>query len=144
MAANTFLIGAIASSDPDDWSVVTTLLSSVSSDITSARALEWEHNPFAVYKTLGNLESRGYGLPVVRWKFGALRTEQRENLRDFISGTTTELYIRTSTNETVAGVRVWKDYRCLAKWVQRPELVYHGDNVMQVEILFERCIDVTA
>ena len=144
MAANTFLIGAIASADPDDWSVVTTLLSSVSGDISSARTLEWEHNPYSVYKTLGNLATRGYGLPVVRWKFAALRTEQRENLRDFVLAVTTELYIRTATNETVSGARVWKDYLCLAKWVQRPELVYHGENVMQVEILFERCIDVTA
>jgi len=145
MAATTFLIGSNASSDPDDWTEVEGLLTSVSATPSMDRVLEWEHQPYSQYTTLGNMETRGQGFPVVRWKFSALRIEQRENLRDFVDDVTTEVYIRTPTNETAAGVTVWKDYLCLAKWTQRAEIVSTGiDAVRQVEIVFEHCVDVTA
>jgi hypothetical protein len=89
------------------------------------------------------MEHRGGGFPVVRWKFDALRVEQRENLRDFVPDVTTEVYIRTPTNETVAGVRQWIDYLCLATWPQRAEIISDGvDRVDQVEIIFEHCVEV--
>ena len=144
MAANTFLIGSTASADPNDWSEVATLLSSARSDITAARALGWEFAPYSNYIMLGDKSTRGVGLPVVTWTFKGLRIEQRENLRDFIPDVTQSVYIRTKTNETAAGVATYKDFLCLAKWVQRPEIVYSGlDAVMQVEIKFEHCVDVT-
>jgi len=145
MAATTYLIGNNTNSDPDTWSVVSTLLSSVSSDITVDGALESDYQPFSGYINLGDKVTRGIGLPVASWRFKALRLEQRENLRDFVSSQTTEVYIRTRTNETVDGVRVWKDFLCLAKWVERPEINQDGiDAVMQVIINFEHMVDVTA
>jgi hypothetical protein len=144
MAATTFLIGDNASANPDDWSVVSTLLSSVSNDITVDRAMQWSHQDYSQYEKLGNMDSRGYGFPVVVWRFKALKEEQRENLRDFIPDVSAQVYIRTPTNETVAGVRVWKDYLCYGKWTQRAEIIDAGlENVRQFEITFEHCEDVT-
>lgn len=137
-------IGTTASSDPNDWSTVASLLSSVSNDVTAARALEWSFEPYSDYKLTGNGDAIGRGLPVVTWVFSALRLEQRENLRDFIPDVTADVYIRTPTNETVAGVRVLKDYACKAKWVQRAEILQDGiDIAMRVEITFTHCVELT-
>ena len=144
MAANTFLIGTTASSDPDDWSVLATLLSSSSSDVSVARALDWGFEPYSKYVKMSSGDMRGLGYPVVTWRFAALRIGQRENLRDFVPDVTSDVYIRTQTNETVSGVAVWKDYLCKATWRQGAEVIETGlGNVRMVEIKFTNCVDVT-
>jgi len=135
MAATTFLIAALATgSDPDDWSVVETLLSAVSGDVT-LRALEWEYQPYAKTVLLANKTRRGLGLGSAVWKFKGLRPEQRENLRDFCSALSAAVYIRTPTNETAAGVRTWDDFSAIMHWTGGVELV--GVNYVEdVEIQF--------
>jgi len=142
MADDTFLIAEKATgSDPDDWTEVEDLLSSVSSDVT-LRALDWEFQPYATYQTLGDGLRKGRGSPVGRWKFGALRPEQRENVRDFCTGLSAEVYIRTPTNETASEVRVWRDYLATMHWTPNEEIV--GVNaVEEIEIMFTNCLDVT-
>ena len=123
MAADTFLIAAkITGSNPDDWTTVESLLASVSGGIT-LRALEWEYQSYAEKVVLGNGQDLGRGYATARWSFGGLRPEQRENLRDFCTGLSAEVYIRTPTNETAAGVRTWGDFLAIAHWTEGPELV---------------------
>lgn len=140
-APNDFLIATYATgTDPENWTTVSSLLSSVSSDITAARALTWEIQPFSKYVTIGDGSTNGLGFPVVKWTFKDLRVEQRENLRDFISGTSAQLYIRTATNETSAGVRTWQDYLCIGHWMQRSEVIADGlDYAEMIELRFTHC-----
>ena len=136
-----FLLGSSASADPASWSIVATLLSNGSGDITEGRALEWEFQPYAEYETLGNGQTMGQGYPVITWTFKALRPDQRENLRDFCTGMSTTVYIRTPTNETTAGAKIWDDFLCILHWTTRAELV--GVNyIEQVVLTFTHCVAI--
>ena len=139
--ADVFMIGASTNPSPLTWSTVETLLAG--EDVTM-RALDWSYEPYSQYAALASGQDRGRGLPVVVWKFRALRIEQRENLRDFVPGVSNSVYIRTPTNETAAGVRVWKDFLCIAHWMQRSELSSDGlDLTEEVEISFTHCEVIT-
>jgi len=124
-----------------NWTLVSTLLSAVSGDITVDRALEWEFQPYAEPVDLASGHVRGLGLPVVTWKFKALRPEQRENLKDFCSGLSANVYIQTPTNETAAGVRTWKKYQAIMKWMTSFEIV-GVNHVEQVTLQFMQCVEV--
>lgn len=135
MAATTFLIAPLATgNNPDNWSMVSNLLSSASADI-SLRALEWEYQPYASVVELANGQQFGRGAASARWAFGALRPEQRENLKDICPGLSAQVYIRTPTNETIAGVRTWRDALCWMHWNIGPEL-WSVDAVLELEIRF--------
>ena len=138
-----FMIGASTNSNPASWSVVSTLLSSVSNDVT-LRALDWSFEPCSEYITLADGKTRGVGLPRAIWKFRSLRTKQRENLRDFCPGVSSIVYIRTPTNETIEGVRVWGDFLAIAHWAQRSEMVDDGlEKVDEIEITFSHLVAQT-
>ena len=139
-APTDFLIAALATgSNADNWSVVSTLLSSASADVSSARALEWEYQPYSRAVELGDGSVRGLGYPRARWLFKALRPEQRENLKDFCSTLSAAVYIRTPTNETAAGVRTWDDFSAILKWTVSTELV--GVNYVEmVELVFTHLV----
>jgi hypothetical protein len=140
-APTNFLIAALATgSNPDNWSQVETLLLTASADVT-LRALEWEYQPYSKAVVLGDGAQRGLGYPRARWLFKGLRPEQRENLKDFVASLSSEVYIRTPTNETSAGVRVWDDFQCLMHWTAEPELV--GVNSVEgVEIRFTHLVAI--
>ncbi len=141
MAETTFLIAALATgSDPDDWTEVQNLLSAVSLDVT-LRTLEWEYQPYSRSVILGDGTQRGLGYPRARWLFKGLRPEQRENLKDFCSALSAEVYIRTPTNETAAGVRTWDDFSGILQWTTEPEQV--GLNYVEmVELIFTHLVAV--
>jgi len=141
MAETTFLIAALATgSDPDDWTEVQDLLSAASLDVT-LRALEWEYQPYSKSVILGDGTQRGLGYPRARWLFKGLRPEQRENLKDFCSALSAEVYIRTPTNETAAGVRTWDDFSGILQWTTEPEQV--GLNYVEmVELIFTHLVAV--
>lgn len=136
--ADEFLIATTADPDPLNWTQVETLLSSVSGDITLDRALEWEFQPYASSVTLGDGTKFGVGFPIVSWKFRALRPEQRENLKDFCAALSGDVYIRTPTNETSAGVRVWDDFQAKMKWTDGYEII-GIEAVEEVVIQFTHC-----
>lgn len=141
MAETTFLIAALATgSDPDDWTEVQDLLSTTSLDVT-LRALEWKYQPYSKSVILGDGTQRGLGYPRARWLFKGLRPEQRENLKDFCSALSAEVYIRTPTNETAAGVRTWDDFSGILQWTTEPEQV--GLNYVEmVELIFTHLVAV--
>lgn len=135
-----FLIALEATgSNPVNWTTVESLLTGTlpgNADIT-LRALEWSFEPYSRYDNLGNGHDKGRGFPVARWTFKGLRLEQRENLRDFCTGVSANVYIRTPTNETAAGVRIWDDFLGILHWVQRSELASDGLNMVEmVELTF--------
>jgi len=135
-----FLLADNSDDDPTTWTAVEDLLAD-STDIT-LRALEWEYRPFATTLELSDGSLKGMGFPVVKWTFRALRELQRENLRDFCTGLSANVYIRTPTNEFVSSARVWKDFLCKMYWQPAEEIV--GVNAVEdVVIEFRFCKDVT-
>jgi hypothetical protein len=143
--ADQFLIALeVTGSNPAGWSVLSTLLASGTGagDIT-LRSLEWAFEPYSKYDKLANGQDKGRGFPVARWTFKGLRIEQRENLRDFCSGPSANVYIRTPTNETSAGVRTWDDFLGIVHWVQRAELASDGLNMVEmVELTFTHLVAI--
>ena len=139
MAADEQLIALKATGpDPDDWTTVASLLAN-SEGISTA--MEWSYSPFSTYVVGGDMLRTGKGFPVVVWSKKAVRYEQREALRAFCSGLSSEVYIRTPTNETVLGVRQWKDFLCVMNWMPSTE----NQDVfaaMDIEITFTRCVEV--
>jgi hypothetical protein len=96
---------------------------------------EWTYRPQARAVLKGNGEQLAVGAPVATWRWGGLRFAQRELLRAFIIGLSEQVYIRTATNETLAGAQVFDDYLCNAHWTAGSELT--GVNyVEQVVIEF--------
>lgn len=143
MADQTYLIAASATgADPNNWSVVSTLLSTVSTDIT-LRTLEWEFEPYSKYTRLANGQKRGMGFPIARWIFKGLRPGQRENLRDFCLTVSADVYIRTPTSETSGGVRTYGDYSAILSWMERSEIASDGIGVVeQTELTFTHLVEV--
>jgi hypothetical protein len=137
--ADEFLIAAFATGvNPANWTKLETLLAE-DNDI-SLRALEWTHEPYSKYIKLASGAIKGLGFPIVVWQFSNLRIGQREALRDFCADLTSRVYIRTPTNETTNGVRVWADYLCNLNWVQRAEILADGTDIAEkVELTFTHC-----
>ena len=134
-----FLIAALATgSNPANWTTLESLLGT--NDVT-LRAVEWTFEGSSSYVTLASGKTRGLGYPIAKWTFKALRPEQRENIRDFCTGLSADVYIRTPTNETSTGTRVWDDYQAIMNWMNRSELI--GVNyVEEIEITFSNLIPV--
>lgn len=139
--ADEFLLDDTSDPDPLTWGAVEDLLTAVSSDITIGRALEWEFQPYTKGVTLGDGHVLGVGAPVATWKFRALKPEQRENIKDYCAGLSADVYIRTPTNETVAGVRVWKNYQAIMKWTDSFEII-GVDAVEEIVITFTNLEEV--
>jgi len=137
--ADEFLIAALATgSTPANWTKVETLLGT--NDI-SLRALEWSYEPYSEYKKLADGKIKGVGAPKAIWSFKGLRFDQRENIKDFCTAMSSDVYIRTPTNETNAGVRIWDDFQAVMSWMPRSELV--GLNaVEEIEITFTLLVAV--
>ena len=83
---------------------------------------------------------------MVAWRWKGLRPSQRETLKAFVTGLSTEVYIQTPTNETTSSgtVRTWKNFRCQMLWMPVDENVENVNvNVLKdVDIEFRHCIEV--
>jgi hypothetical protein len=100
---------------------------------------QWSFIPQSAFydNYIGGRFSEGY--PLVTWKWGALRFEQRQLLRAFCTGLSTTVFIKTVTNETISGVRQFASYEAVMNWRNDNELI--GINyVEQVEIMFTHCV----
>jgi len=74
--------------------------------LTSLDALTtWVPDPKSYFQQfsrlldLGNGLKRGAGYPVTTWSYGYLTQAQREQLRSFCTGASSEVYIQTRTND---------------------------------------------
>jgi hypothetical protein len=140
MAENTFLIASLATGpDPDDWDVVEDELAAISLDIT-LRALEWEYQSYVSTVRLANGQDFGRGYPTAAWKI-TLRPEQREYFREYCSGLSADVYIRTPTNETSSGELAWSDFQAIMHWTAGPEL-YAVNAVEEVTMIFTHMVQV--
>jgi len=138
MAQQTFLINNHTDSNPDNWTLLATLLSD-----GSVRYPQWSYQPYSVYVTTGGGTRKGLGYPIVKWTFAGLNLKQRESLRGFCTDVSEPVYIRTPINETTSGARQYKDYDCLMNWTERSELANDGIEVVEmVEITFTHCVVV--
>lgn len=59
-----------------------------------------DFKPFATSVVLASGKSRGLGFPVATWNFGYLRQAQRDRLRQFCTGTSADIWIKTRTNDS--------------------------------------------
>jgi len=138
---STFKIALLsAGTNPASWTAVSTLLSN-GGDIDQLP--DWSFTPYPEFTERGDGGRSGQGLPVAAWRWKALRAEQRENLRDFCSALSAEVYIQTPTNETTSGARVWKNYRCQMLWMPVDENTFDAINTTQdVDLEFRMCVEV--
>lgn len=71
--------------------------------------------PYTELRTLGNLDVRGVGYPVVTWTWGILTRAQRDALRTYCTGASAAVYIKTQGIDnsdaylTVTAFMVWPE-----------------------------------
>jgi hypothetical protein len=92
--------------------------------------------PFSEYVMTGNGKKRGIGLPRARWVFPVLTTEQRDQLREFCEDPSTDVFIRTATNEDDDA---YATFSGVMHWVEEEERL--AGFRFEVEILFTELVE---
>ena len=122
-----------------DLSAAGALLSAILAGYDKHYEPEWSFKPQSSFDDLPTGGRLALGYPVVTWKWGALRFQQRQLLKAFCTGLSTSVKIKTATNETSAGVRTFASYTAWMNWTPQQELI--GINyVEQVTIIFTHCV----
>lgn len=70
-----------------------------------------EYEPYARYARLGDGLLRGFGLPVARWTFPLLTSEERDMLKTFCSGASATVFISTKLNDNT-----YDDFSATMMW----------------------------
>jgi hypothetical protein len=137
---DTFRLAALGDADPTHWATLASLLAGT--DISASP--DWTHTKYSSYSERGDGGRTGRGSPVVAWRWKGLRLSQRETLRAFVTGLSTEVYIQTPTNETTSSgtVRTWANYRAQMLWLPADENVsnINVDVLLDVDIGFRHCV----
>ena len=137
---DTFRIHSLGDSNPANWDTLASLLAGT--DISPLP--DWTHTKYSSYSERGDGGRTGHGSPVVAWRWKGLRPAQREILRAFVAGLSTEVYIQTPTNETTSSgtVRTWANYRAQMLWIPADENVsnINVDVLLDVDIEFRHCV----
>jgi len=128
-----FRIGMTAGALGGDSSKISTILDGYDKDPEP----EWTFSNQYSFEDMPNGGRFAQGKPVATWRWGGLRFEQRQLLRAYCPNGVLSypLYIRTATNETVAGVRTYNNYSCIMRWTHERELI-DLNAVLQVLIVF--------
>lgn len=99
-------------------SLLETILSRELGDVLSPDA---SFRPYATAIELADGSLKGQGFPVAIWRFNHLSEANRQILKNFITGLSGSVYIRTDTNESSGGALVWKNFLCKMKWTPEDE-----------------------
>lgn len=83
---------------------------------------DWSFQPFADSIRLADGTIKGQGFPVAKWRFNHIPNRYRQELRSFISGLSSVVYIHTPTNEVdLYGAFIWGDFQAVAEWTPEDE-----------------------
>lgn len=99
--------------------------------------------PHAIFKpyqklvTLGDLSAKGIGYPSAVWTWGVLTDVQRDQLREFCSAESAEVYITTPTNDNQSEYKTF-----LGKMVWPPEEENDADARVGFSVAFIGLVEV--
>lgn len=71
------------------------------------------YKPYAQVTDLGSGETKGLGSPQTEWKWNLLTRAQRDQLRQFCTGSSATVYIRTRINDNTDE---YLDFRAIMIW----------------------------
>lgn len=108
---DTFYIGT----DSDEFSDFLTLASRLAN---KGKPIEpqWTFTPFADHRELADGTRLGVGSPQATWHWDHRDDVHLEALRALCPGLSANLFIRTPTNDTSSGARVWETFSCIMLW----------------------------
>lgn len=124
-----------------NFSIGTTLggitnIESLTTPVTPPKST-WK--PYAEQKDLSSLGTRGLGAPVATWTWTILSRAERDQLRQFCTGSSAAVFIRTRTNESGDA---FKYYSATMIWpTQKEELDIRRR--VNFEIEFRALVEVT-
>lgn len=65
---------------------------------------------------------KGVGFPIVKWRWNHMTDENRQVLKNLITGLSGPVFIHTPTNEVdLYGLRIWDDFSAIMKWTPEDE-----------------------
>jgi hypothetical protein len=82
---------------------------------------DWSFQKYATTVKDGRGHAIGQGFPIAIWRWNHLPDEHREILRVLCADLSADAYISTPTNETAAGVLVFKTFSCVMNWSTEDE-----------------------
>lgn len=123
-------LGALSSGALDS------ILSTQSGDVDP----DWSFQPYAQSIRLGNGKTKGQGFPIAKWRWNGMEDVNREVFKAFVgSNLSTDIYIKTATNETLSGLVTFKRYLCVMNWPQADE-DFQADKVLSFILTFTHMV----
>ncbi len=109
-----FKLADTSDPDPDSWPLLQDLIGLLGKPADP----QWTYEPYSGYRDLGDGTRRGIGFPVATWHWQHLTDVQRETLRALCPSPaiSANVYIRTLTNESTAGVRTYGNFSAVMFW----------------------------
>jgi len=92
------------------------LLTALTVPITVTPIASFE--PYADYATLASGRRMGLGAPVATWTFPVLEIDERDQLREFCTGASATVYIRTAGNDNDDA---YANYQAVMHWPDAEE-----------------------
>lgn len=126
-------------SDPTDWTLLTTLLSSAGKLVDP----DWSFNPYAKVRISQSGKQHGRGFAIIVWHWNVVTDVQREALRAFCPSPalSAPVYIRTPVNETSSGAKTWGNFQPEMYWPFGDE-DKQGGKMLGLTIEFHHAIPV--
>lgn len=121
-----------AGADPDLW----TPLSDILSEADIPANPDWTYEKYSTVIALADKTRRGQGVATATWNFRVARDFQREALRAFCPDLSSEVYVCTPSNETLAGLITWVYARAIMNWLPLEEQKERG-STQNIDIEFE-------
>ena len=98
---------------------------------------------FAEFVTVVELASgheKGLGLPTAQWTFGLVSQAQRDALRVYCPGVSSDVVIKTRTNDNGGE---YKLYSAIMKWPKPDGELYDAGRYKELTILFQYMEEIT-
>lgn len=121
-----------------EFKIGSTLLGITSLDALTVPLLD-PSTTFQNYSQLLDLGSglkRGAGYPIAKWIYVFLSQAQREQLREFCTGASAEVYIRTRTRDEDLYATLFKTYKAVMIWPEQEE--YRNSRRLDITFTFTR------
>jgi hypothetical protein len=114
---DTFYIGTILDGAYADFATLKGIIYNLDKPVDP----EWTFAPFAAHLDLADGSRSGIGFPRTTWAWKHRKDVHMEVLRAICPGLSAQVYIRTPTNDTSSGARVFRTFHAQMLWMPDTE-----------------------
>ena len=130
------------SDETTEYMIGTTQLDFVFLESLNNNDMPYPEAQFAEFVTVVELASgheKGLGLPSAQWTFGLLTQAQRDALRVYCPGVSSDVVIKTRTNDNGGEYKV---YSAIMKWPKPDGERFDAERYVELTVLFQYMVEI--